>query len=70
MTQEQVNEFQVSRSKDLLLRMGIIYEKGEPNVTPTGYYFDDAKNRIYITTPKATTKVDSLNNNNNWILYR
>jgi general stress protein 26 len=62
MTQEQVNEFLVNR-KDLLLRMGFIDEKGEPNVTPTGYYFDEIKNRIYVTTAKTTKKVKSLNNN-------
>jgi nitroimidazol reductase NimA-like FMN-containing flavoprotein (pyridoxamine 5'-phosphate oxidase superfamily) len=62
MTQEQVNEFLVNR-KDLLLRMGFIDEKGEPNVTPTGYYFDEIKNRIYVTTSKTSKKVQSLNNN-------
>jgi hypothetical protein len=64
MTQKQVNEFLVNRGNDLLLRMGFIDEKGEPNVTPTGYYFDEIKNRIYVTTPKAAKKVQSLNNNN------
>jgi Pyridoxamine 5'-phosphate oxidase len=60
MTREQVNEFLVNRNNDLLLRMGFIDEKGEPNVTPTGYYFDE----VNVTTPKTTKKVQSLNNNN------
>jgi nitroimidazol reductase NimA-like FMN-containing flavoprotein (pyridoxamine 5'-phosphate oxidase superfamily) len=38
----------------------IASEKGEPNVIPTGYYFDDTSNKIYITTMKGSKKVSNL----------
>ena len=38
--------------------------KGEPNVIPNGYYFDDIYNKIYITTMKGSKKVSNLRKNN------
>jgi nitroimidazol reductase NimA-like FMN-containing flavoprotein (pyridoxamine 5'-phosphate oxidase superfamily) len=49
---------------DLFCRLGIIDEKGEPNVIPLAYYFDTASNKIYINTLKSTKKVNSLRKNN------
>ena len=49
---------------DLFCRLGIIDEKGEPNVIPLAYYFDSASNKIYINTLKSTKKVNSLRKNN------
>jgi hypothetical protein len=48
----------------LLARIGFIDEKGQPNVIPTGYYFDSASNKIYITTLKGSKKVSNLRKNN------
>jgi general stress protein 26 len=48
----------------LLIRLGLIDEKGEPNVIPLAYYFDDTSNKIYINTLKTTKKVRNLSKNN------
>jgi general stress protein 26 len=60
MTEEEVRNFMANNDNKLLIRLGIIDEKGEPNVTPLAYYFDDASNSIYFTTRKTTKKVSSL----------
>jgi uncharacterized protein YhbP (UPF0306 family) len=44
----------------LLIHKGTIDEKGEPNVFPTGYYFDKETDKIYITTPKKSKKISNL----------
>ena len=44
--------------------IGFIDDKGEPNVIPTGYYFDRVSNKIYITTHKASKKVNILRKKN------
>ena len=49
MTEEEMKNF-LANNNNLLVRIGLIDEKGEPNVIPTGYYFDDISNKIYITT--------------------
>jgi len=46
------------------VRIGFIDDKGEPNVIPTGYYFDRVSNKIYITTHKASKKVNILRKKN------
>lgn len=46
------------------VRIGFIDDKGEPNVIPTGYYFDGVSNKIYITTHKASKKVNILRKKN------
>jgi nitroimidazol reductase NimA-like FMN-containing flavoprotein (pyridoxamine 5'-phosphate oxidase superfamily) len=63
MSEEEIRDFLTRSGKDLPIRMAFIDEKGEPLVTPTGYYFDETKNRIYITTPSSSKKVQSLSNN-------
>jgi hypothetical protein len=42
--------FMTNNDNNLLVRLGIIDEKGEPNVIPLAYYFDTASNKIYINT--------------------
>jgi general stress protein 26 len=42
----------------------LIGEKGEPNVIPLAYYFDDTSNKIYINTLKTTKKVRNLRKKN------
>ena len=51
-------------NKDLLIHIGTVNEKGEPIVTPTGYYFDRDLDRIYITTQKESKKVNKLRRRN------
>ena len=64
MTEEEVKNFMANNDNDLLIRIGLIDEKGEPNVVPLAYYFDELSDKIYINTLKTTKKVLSLRKNN------
>ena len=54
----------MNNDNNLLIRLGIIDGKGEPNVTPLAYYFDDTSNKIYIIAQKTTKKVGNLRKKN------
>jgi nitroimidazol reductase NimA-like FMN-containing flavoprotein (pyridoxamine 5'-phosphate oxidase superfamily) len=41
MTEEETKNFMTNIDTNLLIRIGLIDEKGEPNVIPLAYYFDD-----------------------------
>lgn len=60
MTEVDVKNFLTNNSGRLLIHIGIVDEKGEPNVFPTGYYFDRNLDKIYIATPKRSKKVSNL----------
>jgi general stress protein 26 len=60
MTEEETKDFMKNNDNNLLIRLGLIDEKGEPNVIPLAYYFDDTSNKIYINTLKTTKKVHNL----------
>lgn len=60
MTEEEVKSFMANNDNNLLIRLGIIDEKGEPNVAPLAYYYDDVSNSIYFTTRVTTKKVSSV----------
>jgi general stress protein 26 len=62
MTEKELKDF--LENKDLIIHIGTVDEKGEPNVTPTGYYFDRDSDKIYITTQKNSKKVDNLRRKN------
>jgi len=64
MTEEEVKRFMSNNENNLLIRLGIIDEKGEPNVIPLAYYFDNTSNKIYINTIKTSKKVRNLRNKN------
>jgi uncharacterized pyridoxamine 5'-phosphate oxidase family protein len=64
MTEQETKNFLADDNNKLLARIGFIDEKGEPNVIPTGYYFDSVSNKIYITTHQASKKVNNLRKNN------
>jgi general stress protein 26 len=64
MTEEETKNFMANNDNNLLVRIGIIDDRGEPNVIPLAYYFDAAFNKIYINTLKTTKKVHSLRKNN------
>jgi general stress protein 26 len=49
----------------LNIHIGTIDKKGEPNIHPTWYYFDDTSKRFYIETSKQTRKTENLHTNNN-----
>lgn len=60
MTQEDVKNFLTNNNGRLLIHIGTVDERGEPNVFPTGYYFDEDLDKIYIATPKKSKKVSNL----------
>ncbi|MFQ5969637.1 MAG: pyridoxamine 5'-phosphate oxidase family protein [Nitrososphaerales archaeon] len=60
MTEEEVKNF-LSASK-LNLLLGTVDDKGDPNVHPTWYYFDN--NKIYIETSKSSKKVQNIKTKN------
>jgi general stress protein 26 len=62
MTEKESKDF--LESKDLLIHIGTVDEKGEPNVTPAVYYFDRDSDKIYITTQKNSKKVNNLRRKN------
>jgi general stress protein 26 len=46
------------RTPELLVRLGTIDEKGEPDdVRPSWYYFDNIKDRLYVGTNKKLSKM-------------
>ncbi len=60
MTEEETKNFLANNDNSLLIRIGVLDEKGEPNVIPLAYYFDIISNKIYINTLKTTKKVNNL----------
>jgi len=60
LTEKQVEEF-LSKSK-LNLLLGTIDTKGEPNVHPVWYYYENGK--LYVETSKSSSKVKNIKNNN------
>ena len=71
MTEEEAKDFMANINGNfrLLVYLGMVDDKGEPNVTPTGYYFDKNRNKIYITTGKNSKKVHNLRTTNNVLFY-
>lgn len=63
MTEKETKNFMTNKDNNLLIHVGLIDEKGEPNVIHLAYYFDDISNKIYINTLKATKKVHNLRKN-------
>jgi nitroimidazol reductase NimA-like FMN-containing flavoprotein (pyridoxamine 5'-phosphate oxidase superfamily) len=65
MTEEEARNFMTNDNSNnrLLVHLGMVDEKGEPSVIPTGYYFDKNSNKIYITTGKTSKKVHKFKNN-------
>ena len=59
MTEDEAKEFMANRT---ILHIGTVDNKGESNVTPVGYYFDNDSNKIYIPTHKNSKKVRNLSN--------
>jgi uncharacterized pyridoxamine 5'-phosphate oxidase family protein len=67
MTEEDAKNFMANNNGNLLIHISIVDQKGEPNVTPTAYYFDKDSNKIYIATQKSSKKVHNLRRRN--IIY-
>jgi general stress protein 26 len=64
MTEDEVKRFMTNNDNNLLIRLGIMDEKGEPNVDPLAYYYDNVSNSIYFTTRVSTKKVSNLRGRN------
>ena len=47
MTEDETKKFMANNDNNLLIHIGLMDEKGEPNVIPLAYYFDDISNKIY-----------------------
>jgi general stress protein 26 len=68
LTESEVINFLVNNK--LNIHIATIDKKGEPNIHPTWYYFDDTNNKFYIETSKQSRKTENLQiNNNNNIYY-
>lgn len=59
MTEDEAKDYM---TKHTILHIGIVDNKGESNVAPVGYYFDNSSSKIYITTHKNSKKVRNLSN--------
>ena len=64
MTEEETKNFLANNTNNLLMRMGTIDGKGEPNVTVTAFYFDEPSEKFFVATQKNSKKVQHLKNRN------
>lgn len=64
MTEEETKSFLANNANNLLMRIGTIDEKGEPNVTVTAFYFDEPSEIFFVVTQKDSKKVQHLKNRN------
>ena len=65
MSEDEVKHFLVNSMQ--LVRISTLDEKGEPNIHPTWYYFDNNNEKIYIESGKDAKKTRNLQRNN--IIY-
>jgi uncharacterized pyridoxamine 5'-phosphate oxidase family protein len=64
LTEQEIKNFLANNANNLLMRMGTIDEKGEPNVTVTAFYFDEPSEKILVVTQSDSKKVQHLKNRN------
>jgi general stress protein 26 len=65
MTEHEVRNFLRNSKKNI--HISTLDDKGEPNIHPTWYYFDNENDKIYIESGKTSRKVINLERNN--IIY-
>jgi PPOX class probable F420-dependent enzyme len=65
MTEDEVRDFLVKSKKNV--HISTLDEKGEPNIHPTWYYFDNNNDKLYIESGKESKKTRNLRRNN--IIY-
>jgi nitroimidazol reductase NimA-like FMN-containing flavoprotein (pyridoxamine 5'-phosphate oxidase superfamily) len=58
LTENEVINFLINSK--LNIHIGTLDKKGEPNIHPTWYYFDNTNNRFYIETYKKSKKTDNI----------
>ena len=64
MTEEETKNFLVNNANNLLMRIGTIDGKGEPNVTVTAFYFDGHLKKSLSSPKKILKKFEHLKNRN------
>ena len=62
MTEDEVRHFLVNSKQ--IVHILILDEKGEPNINPTWYYFDNNKDKIYLVSGKEYKKNQNFRKNN------
>jgi nitroimidazol reductase NimA-like FMN-containing flavoprotein (pyridoxamine 5'-phosphate oxidase superfamily) len=62
MTEDEVRHFLVNSKQ--LVHISTLDEKGETNIHPTCYYFDNNNDKIYIESGKESKKTRNLRKNN------
>jgi uncharacterized pyridoxamine 5'-phosphate oxidase family protein len=65
MTEDEVRFFLINSHKNV--HISSLDEKGEPNIHPTWYYFDNNNDKLYIESGKESKKSRNLRRNN--IIY-
>ena len=65
MTEDEVRYFLINSKKNA--HISTLDERGEPNIHPTWYYFDNEGGKIYIESGRASRKTQNLVRNN--IIY-
>ena len=65
MTEGEIRNFLINSKKNA--HISTLDERGEPNIHPTWYYFDDESGKIYIESGRASRKTQNLVRNN--IIY-
>ena len=61
MTEDEVRDFLVNSKKNV--HISTLDEKGEPNIHPTWYYFDNNDDKLYIESGKESKKTRNLRRN-------
>ena len=62
MTENEVRDFLINSTKNI--HISTLDEKGEPNIHPTWYYFDNNNEKIYVESGKDSRKTRNLRRNN------
>jgi general stress protein 26 len=62
MTENEVRDFLINSTKNV--HISTLDEKGEPNIHPTWYYFDNNNDKIYVESGKDSRKTRNLRRNN------
>jgi nitroimidazol reductase NimA-like FMN-containing flavoprotein (pyridoxamine 5'-phosphate oxidase superfamily) len=58
MTEDEVRDFLANSKKNV--HISTLDEKGEPNIHPTWYYFNNNNDKIYIESGKPLGKLKTL----------
>ena len=57
MSKEEIDAF---LQKNLILQIGTIDEKGDPNILPIGFNYNRNREKLLILTPKTSKKIHNI----------